>query len=552
MATITSAEPTKTTQVQGKNGAQALFKALIDAGLDTCFANPGTSEMQLVYEIGRSEGVRPILCLQECTVTGAADGYGRMAGKPAFTLLHVGSGFANGIANIHNAGRANTTMVNIVGANATYHQPNFPEHELINGKIIDLARVVSHWAHEAKSASDLGVLGAKAARYSRMGAGKICTVVAPTNCHWDRAVAPPTPAGPLETPRTSFQTIQDVAALLLNGKKTGLLLGSHALYGEGLELAGRISAKTGAILLGETTASRLARGEGNVPVSLIPYLVEQALKFMESYQQLILVGALLPVVTFAYRNKPVIKVPAGCEVTTLATVDHDILAALRDLAEVVGAPSKPVARQARSNVSAPTGALTPEAIGQSLGMLLPEQAILADEGTTMGAAIYAATAGARAHDYLFTDCGGAIGAGLPVALGAAVACPDRKVVVLQSDGSGMYTVQALWSMAREQANIIIVLLKNDVYGILGIELGRVREGDANAKMNYLLHLDNPTLDWVQIAQGHGVPATRATTAEQFQQQFQAALAIRGPRLIEAQVVQNLGPAIEMIRKSMGF
>ena len=295
------------------NGAQSLFKALTDAGLDTCFANPGTSEMQLVYEIGLTKGVRAVLCLQENTVTGAADGYGRMAGKPAFTLLHVGSGFANGIANIHNAGRANTTMVNIVGANATYHQANYPEHELINGKIVDLARVVSHWAHEAKSASDLGVLGALAARYARIGAGKICTVIAPTNCHWDPAVAPPEPAGPMETPKVSPQTIQDVVALLTNGKKTAIVLGSHALYGDGLELAGRIAAKTGADILGETTASRFARGEGRVPVQLILYLPEEAVPFLKPYAQLILVGALFPVTTFAYKGMPVIKVPQAAK-----------------------------------------------------------------------------------------------------------------------------------------------------------------------------------------------------------------------------------------------
>ena len=185
--------------------------------------------MQLVYEIGRTEGVHAVLCLQENTVTGAADGYARMAGRPAFTLLHVGSGLANGMANLHNAGRANTPMVNIVGANATYHQPNFAEHELINGNIVDLARVVSHWAHQAKSASDLGVLGALATRYSRIGAGKICTVVAPTNCNWDPAVAPPVPAAPMETPKVSPQTIQDMVALLTNGKKTAIVLGSHAL-----------------------------------------------------------------------------------------------------------------------------------------------------------------------------------------------------------------------------------------------------------------------------------------------------------------------------------
>jgi acetolactate synthase-1/2/3 large subunit len=381
------------------NGAQALFKALTDAGLDTCFANPGTSEMQLVYEIGRTEAVRAVLCLEENVVTGAADGYARMVGKPAFTLLHVGSGFANGIANLHNAGRANTTMVNVVGANATYHQPNFAEHEFINGKIVDLARVVSHWAHEAKSASDLGVLGAMAARYARIGAGKICTVVAPTNCHWDPAVAPPVPAAPMETPKVSRQTIQEVVALLANGKETGLLLGSHALYGDGLELAGRIAAKTGADLLGETTPSRLARGEGRVAIEKIPYLPEEAIPFLQKYAQLILVGALFPVTTFAYKGKPVIKVPADCQVTTLATVDHDILSALGDLAKAVGAPSQPAARRERSKGVPPAGVLTDDAVGQSIGLLLPENAILVSDSPTTEGAFYRGTEGARAHDY---------------------------------------------------------------------------------------------------------------------------------------------------------
>ena len=361
------------------NGAQALFKALTDAGLDTCFANPGTSEMQLVYEMGRTENVHPVLCLEENVVTGAADGYARMAGKPAFTLLHVGSGFANGIANLHNAGRGNTAIVNVVGANATYHQPNFAEHEFINGNIVDLARVVSHWAHQAKSASDLAVLGALAARYSRIGAGKICTVVAPNNCHWDPAVAPPVPAAPMETPKVSAQTIQDMVALLSNGKKTAILLGSHALYGDGLELAGRISAKTEADLLGETTPSRLARGEGRVAVETIPYFPEQAIPFLQKYAQLILVGALFPVTTFAYKGKPVIKVPADCQVTTLATVDHDILSALADLAKAVGTPPQPAARRERSKGVPPAGVLTDDAVGQSIGLLLPENAILVSE-----------------------------------------------------------------------------------------------------------------------------------------------------------------------------
>jgi acetolactate synthase I/II/III large subunit len=435
------------------NGAQALFKALTDAGLDTCFANPGTSEMQLVYEIGTTKGVRAVLCLQENTVTGAADGYARMAGKPAFTLLHVGSGLANGVANIHNASRANTPMVNVVGANATYHQPNFAEHEFINGNITDIARVVSHWAHQAKSASDLAVLGAMAARYSRIGAGKVCTVIAPTNCSWDPAVAPPVPAAPMETPKVSPQTVQQIVALLTNGKKTGILLGSHTLYGEGLELAGRIATKTGATLFGETFAPRLARGEGRVRVELIGYLPEQAVPQLQEYSQLILVGALYPVTTFAYKGKPVIKVPTDCQVTTLATVDHDLLAVLSDLANAVGAPSQPVARRARSKTSPPTGDLTAEAIGQCLCALMPENAILLDEAGTNGSQLYDETEGARPHDLLKAVNGGAIGHGLPLALGAAVACPDRKTILLQGDGCAMYTEQALWSMAREKADV---------------------------------------------------------------------------------------------------
>ncbi len=531
------------------NGAQALFKALTDAGLDTCFANPGTSEMQLVYEIGRTKDVRPILCLEEKVVTGAADGYARMARKPAFTLLHVGSGFANGIANLHNAGRANTPIVNVVGANATYHQPNFAEHEFINGNIVDLARVVSHWAHQAKSASDLAVLGALAARYSRIGAGKICTVVAPTNCHWDLAVAPPVPAPPMETPKVSPQTIQEVIALLTNGKKTAIALGSHALYGDGLELAGRIAEKATADLLAETTPSRLARGEGRVHVEKIPYLPEDAIPFFQKYEQLILVGALFPVTTFAYKGKPVIKVPASCQVTALATVEHDILSALGDLAKVIGAASQPAARQVRSTDTPPGGVLTDDAVGRSIGILLPENAILVSDCATTEAALYHRTEGARAHDYLFADCGGAIGAGLPVGLGAAVACPDRKTVVLEGDGSGMYTAQALWTMAREKVDVSIVVLKNDNYGILNIELARVREDDPNEKMLSMLHLDNPSLDWVKIAEGQGVPATRATTAEEFHKQFEAAMSTKGPHLIEAQIVQNLQPIIDAVHKT---
>ena len=377
-------------------------------------------------------------------------------------------------------------------------------------------------------------------------------MVAPTNCHWDPAVAPPVPAAPMETPKVSPQTIQEVVALLTNGKKTAIVLGSHALYGDGLELAGRIAAKTGADLLGETTASRFARGEGRVPVEKIPYLPEDAIPFLQKYAQLILVGALFPVTTFAYKDKPVIKVPAGCQVTTLATVDHDILSALSDLAKAVGAPSQPAARRERSKGVPPTGVLTDDAVGQSIGLLLPENAILVTDSPTTEPALYRGTEGARAHDYLLADCGGAIGAGFPVGLGAAVACPDRKTVVFEGDGSGMYTPQTLWTMAREKADVTVVVMKNDSYGILNIELARVREGDPNEKMLSMLRTQQSVAGLGQARRGTGRAGHPGDDRGGVPSAVRSGDEHQGPRLIEAQIVQDLKPAIDAVHKSRGL
>lgn len=516
------------------NGAQSLFKALVDAGITTCFANPGTSEMQLVHEIGHNEKVRAVLCLQENVVTGAADGYGRMTGTPAFTLLHVASGFANGIAMLHNAGRANTPLINVVGANASYHQPNFPEHELINGRITDFTRAVSHWSEEARSASELGELGARAAALAKTG--KVCTIVAPTNRHWEDANPPPAMPEPAALPRVAEEAVATAAAMLGNGRKTGLVLGNRALHGACLEAAAQIAATAGATLLAETFASRyLARGAGRPVIDAIPYEYEMGVKFLSGFEQLVFIGAAFPVATFAYRNKPVYKSPAGCALFTLASVNEDMEEALAALSRATRAGKAQVPRYARATGEAPRGALSAAMIGQSLALLMPENAILVDEAATNGTAITEATKQAAAHDYLNPVNGGAIGGGLPMALGAAIACPDRKVVHLQADGSGMYTVQALWSMAREKADVVIVLLKNDAYSILDLELARVREGAATPRMNALTSLANPALDWVSIATGLGVPASRAASAEDFHAKFKAALAAKGPQLIECQL-----------------
>lgn len=534
------------------NGAQSLFKALVDAGLDTCFSNPGTSEMQLVYEMGRTDDVRPILCLQENVVTGAADGYGRMAGKPAFTLLHVGSGFANGMANLHNAGRADTPVVNIVGANASYHQQNNPEHELIGGKITELTRAVSHWTHEAKSASDLAVLGTLAVRYSGVGSGKICSVIAPTECHWEPASGTPESGGEIAAMRVAPETIEEAAQRLRGDRKTALLVGGHALREEGLEAAARIASKNGVTLLAETFPARMARGEGRVSVTLVPYLVDLALEAFKEYDQVILLGARPPVATFAYLNMPTTKLPEGCELWTYATPDHDLSHALDSLVDALDARDLPVKRQAYEAPSVPAGELSPQAVAASVSLLMPEDAILVDEAGTMGPDIVGQTVGARRHDYLYSICGAAIGAGLPVALGASIACPERKVLAMQADGSAMYTVQALWSMARESCDITIVVLKNDKYAILNIELARVRETEPTDKMLSMMQLDHPSIDWVHIAEGMSIPATHARTAEEFHEQLEQALATTGPRLIEAAVTQDLQPAIDFIfQKSRG-
>ncbi|NND13296.1 MAG: acetolactate synthase large subunit [Acidimicrobiia bacterium] len=529
------------------NGAQSLFKALVDAGIDTCFANPGTSEMQLVYEMGLTDDMRPILCLEENIVTGAADGYGRMAGKPALTLLHVGSGFANGIANLQNAGRANTPMVNVVGANATYHQYRFPEHEMVGGRVIDLARVVSHWTREARSASDLAVIGAAAARYATMGAGKICTVIAPTDCHWDPSAGTPVNEHPISSPRVSPETVQEAADRLQSGRKTVLLLGGPALRDDELEIVGRIAAKTGAQIMAETTPGRFARGAGRIHVPFVKYLLEMSLPQFREVDQVILVGALNPVATFAYQGMPLSKIPEKCALWTLATTDHDIPAALNDLAVAVGAGVETTERVRRVEPKPPAGELTVEAIGQSMSLLMPDDTILVDEAITASSQLFEETRHARRHDYLLAPSGGAIGNGLPLALGAAVACPDRKVVGLQGDGSGMYTPQALWSIARENCDVTVVVLRNDDYGILNLELARVAQKGPTDKMLSMLKLDRPSIDWVGLSEGIGVQAVSVATAEDFHTQFEQAMGQRGPRLIEARVSQDLQPAIDMIR-----
>jgi acetolactate synthase-1/2/3 large subunit len=517
------------------NGAERLLETLVESGIEICFANPGTSEMQLVSAIGNNNDMRAVLCLFEGVVSGAADGYGRMSDKPAITLLHVGSGFSNSMANQHNAKRAHVPLVNIVGDHATYHlQYDAPLTSDVPGH----AKLCSEWVGVSESADDLAVCGAKAVQISMQGWGKVTTLVAPANHAWEESVnqAPALKLPAMET--VSADTIAEIAQALSNGKTTALFLGGRALREESLTAAGLIAKATGARIMCETFPARWHRGAGRVAVERLPYFSEQAAEALNGLEQLILVGAAAPVSFFAYPGKDSVLTPANCKIATLAKVHQDVLTALEDTATALSATGPADLTPPAPEQPSPTGVLSPIAIGQSIAQLLPENAIISDEAATCGLALAPTTAQAPAHDWL-TLTGGAIGQGLPLSLGAALACPDRKVIALQADGSAMYTVQALWSMAREKTDVTVVIFNNRSYAILNIELARVGAGQPTPKTLSMLDISRPDINWVEISEGMGVPATRATSAEEFHQQFADAMASKGPRLIEAMVVQQM-------------
>jgi len=517
------------------NGAEALLKTLVDAGLEICFANPGTSEMHLVTAIGKTDRMRPILCLFEGVVTGAADGYARMTGTPAVTLLHLGPGLANGMANLHNAKKARVPLVNIVGDHAPYHLPyNAP----LTSDVSAHAVINSSWVETSTSADDLARLGAVAVQQARSGIGKISTLIAPANHAWEPAKNS-YPALPIEPPpEVTSETVETVSTLLKNEKKTAIVLGGYALRQQDLLLASRISARTGAPLFAETFPTRHQRGAGRVNITRVPYFAELAIPVLSEFEQFILVGTATPVAFFAYPDTPSLLVSSKAVVTTLASPEEKTLTALTDLADRLGAAPGLETIQERVVPEVPSGELTAAAIGDTLAALLPEHAILSDEGITCSAEIFSRTAGAAKHDTL-TITGGAIGQGLPVSFGAAIACPDRKVVALQADGSALYTMQSLWSMARENTDVVIVLLNNNSYAVLNIELARLKAGVPNDKTLSMLDIGHPSLDWQHIARGMKVSTSRATTAEEFHQQFAAAMNTHGPHLIEAIVKQDI-------------
>ena len=521
------------------NGAQALMKTLADAGIAVCFTNPGTSEMHFVAALDSEPRMRAVLALFEGVATGAADGYARMADKPAATLLHLGCGLGNGLANLHNARKGKVPVVNIVGDHATYHTQYDAQ---LQSDIETVARNVSPgFVRTAQSTAALCQDAADAIAAARGLPGQVATLVLPADVSWGEGGQPCPPPEVPAPAAASDEAVQAIAQAIRSGEKTIVLLGGHALREGALRSAARIAAHSGVQLLAEVFPTRMERGAGLPAVERVAYLAELAGVQLAGARHLVLVDAKSPVSFFAYPGKASDLVPAGCTVHTLCSPAQDAAASLDKLAAALGAsatqpPLAPAQRPGR-----PRGPLTAPKVCKAVGHLLPENAILIDEAITSGLMLGVMTAGCPRHD-LITLTGGAIGQGLPNAVGAAIACPNRPVIALIGDGTAMYTIQALWSMAREQLHVVSIIFNNASYSVLNVELERVGAGEGGAKARAQLDLAGPRLNFAQLAQGMGVHAVRASTAEDFTQALEYALATPGPHLIEALVPESLSGA----------
>lgn len=510
------------------NGAESLVHTLIDAGVDTCFANPGTSEMHFVAALDHVPGMRCVLTLQENVATGAADGYFRLARKPASTLLHLGPGLANGLSNLHNAKKAGSGVVNIVGEHASTH---IALDAPLTSDIEGAARPFSAWLRTSVSAEAIAQDAAEAVSAAQTEPGQVATLVLPSDTAWNPGGQPAAPIAPPSPAQPEAATLTR-AAEALSGPESLLLLGGNALSAENLKQAGRIAAATGCHLLSEWSNARLERGAGLVAIGRVPYPIDQALEKLAGYKRIVLVGARAPIGFFAYPNKPAILTAEGAEIIELADKSHDLDATLSQLAEALSATQTDPAHIAAPHVpERPEGPLTPESLGDLLGRAIPENAIVVDESITTGRAFFPATAGAPKHTWL-NNCGGSIGYGMPVAIGAALACPDRKVLALIGDGSAMYTVQALWTMAREELDVTTVIFANRSYKILRGELTNVGVGNAGPRAMDMLSLDRPTLQFVPMAQSMGVDACQVADCAAMEQALEDSLSRRGPSLIE--------------------
>jgi acetolactate synthase-1/2/3 large subunit len=512
------------------DGAECLLRTLLANDVDLCVMNPGTSEMRFVSALDRVPRMRGVLGLFEGVCSGAADGYARMAGKPAATLLHLGPGLANALANFHNARKARSPVVNIVGEHSTQHMGHDAP---LTADTEAFARPVSGWVRTLERAGAMGEAASAAVAAALGPPGRVASLIVPADFSWSEAGEPGSPAPRPGRLLPAAERVRDAASALRSGHPVGLLLSGSALQARGLRAAARLRAATSVRIFADRYAARMARG-GDIPaVERIPYFPEPAQALLAGFERLILVEARPPVSFFGYPGLRSLLAPAGCAFDALASESEDGAGALEWLAEELGARPSERGGSGSPRPALPDGGpLTADAIGRTVGALLPEAAILSDESVSSNEEIWPHLASAPNHDHLPVT-GGAIGQGLPVALGAALACPGRKVVALEADGSAMYTMQSLWTMARERLDVAIVILANRRYRILDIEMRRTGAGAVGPRADEMIDLDRPQPDWIKLAEGFGVQAARAATAEEFVREFGAAMREPGPRLIEA-------------------
>nr|WP_306439957.1 acetolactate synthase large subunit [Brevibacterium sp. 91QC2O2] len=516
------------------NGANRLVNTLVKNGVEVCFANPGTSEMHFVSAVENVPELRCVLAMFEGVVTGAADGYARVARKPAATLLHLGPGLANGMSNLHNALRADSPIVNIIGDHATYHrQYDAPLTSDIEGA----ARPFSDWVRTSPTADSIATDTAAAIAASQTMPGQIASLILPADTAWtEPQVDAPLPDAVVPRPQPVDQSkVKAVAEILTRAKErgegAGLILSRNVTDPESLEIAGRIAKATGARLLLLNMTGVASHGAGRVAVERIPYAVNDAVEFLADFQNLVLVGTKVPVSFFAYPDKPSEQFAQGTLIQELATSVSDQRGALEALAAELGATDlEPDLPELKLPEPPTTGAITPRSVAELVVNRMPENSVLIDESITSGGWYWPLAATARPHEYL-SGTGGSIGYAMPVAVGAAIAAPESQVITLESDGSGMYQLQALWTQARENLNIVTLIFSNNKYQILRNEMANVG-ATFGERSERLLDLSDPNLDWVKLAGGMGVHAERATTMEELTAALDTALATDGPALIE--------------------
>lgn len=514
------------------NGAETLVETLTDHGVDVCFANPGTSEMHFLAALDNPK-MKSVLCLFEGICTGAADGYYRMADRPASTLLHLGPGLANGLANIHNARRASSGIVNIVGEHANVH---LKYDAPLTSDIEGLARPLSHWIRRADSPASIAPDAAAAVAKAGGHPGQIATLILPGDCSWGDAGTPPRIAPVERSPAKAPDQarVDHVAKVLRAGEPTLIVFGGKAVRGRALELAGQIAAVTGARIATQFFSARIERGAGRVPLERIPYAVPQALKFLAGFKHIVTVETSEPIAFFAYPNTPSQLKPEGCTVHGLVDKDQDSIGGLEMLADALGARAATAVLQPRADTPAPAGLLNPVSIAYALAAAMPEHCILVDESLTTGRESMGLTAGALPHDTI-QNMGGSIGFGTPVATGAALACRDRRVFCMVGDGSAMYTIQSLWTQAREQLNVTTIIFANNAYQILKMEYANMDMGTPGPQALAMIDIDRPSIDWVAMAKSMGVPAVSVATAEDFHASMVNSVREPGPLLIEVRL-----------------